>query len=50
MMRSWIELGREELGKPGTHAPGRQEADSRRYDAAMGGWFENFLNDWIDGT
>ena len=49
MMMSWIELGRDELGKPGTHDPERQQADSKRYDAAMGEWFETFLADWVKG-
>ena len=49
MMQSWIELGRDDLGKPGTHDPERQRADSRLYDAAMGGWFETFLAGWAKG-
>ena len=48
LMRSWLELGRDDLGKPGTHDPERQLADADRYGAAMEDWFDTFLVAWLD--
>ena len=48
MMHMWLDLGRDDLGKPGTHEPERQITDSAHYDLAMGEWFEAFLADWIE--
>jgi len=47
MMQLWLDLGRDDLGKPGTHEAARQLSDSLRYDKAMGEWFEAFLAKWI---
>ena len=50
LMQTWLELSRDDIGKPGTHDEQRQLADSSRYDAAMGTWFEAFLDAWLAGA
>ena len=47
LMRTWMDLGRDDLGKPGTHQPDRQLADSERFNQPMAEWFETFLTDWL---
>ncbi len=47
VMVRWMEMDSDEAEKPGAHSRERQLADSERYDAPMGDWFEGFLRRWI---
>lgn len=47
VMVRWMEMDGDKTGKPGAHGRERQLADSKRYDAPMGDWFEGFLARWI---
>jgi len=44
IMRTWMEEAGHMLAAPGAHSRDRQLRDARRYDAAMGRWFEGFLD------
>ena len=50
LMRHWMSLGEGRPLKPGQHNARRQIEDSARYDAAMGAWFEGFMDRWLDGA
>lgn len=47
VMVRWMDLDGDTTDKPGVHSRERQIADSERYDAPMGAWFEDFLERWI---
>jgi GMP synthase (glutamine-hydrolysing) len=49
LMVRWLDEDRDRMDFPGVHSRDRQIADSRRYNEAMGAWFENFLESWLGG-
>ena len=46
-MSKWAARRGERNSMPGAHRPDRQIADHALYDAALGAWFERFLEGWI---
>jgi len=47
VFRRWLDSMPEATQRPGAQPRDKQLADAARYDAAMGRWFEGFLERWI---
>ncbi len=47
MRAAWFDASSSSLHAPGAHSRERQEADARRFDAAMQAWLETLIDDHL---
>lgn len=47
MRAEWLDASEHMLGMPGAHSRDRQEADARRFDAAMQAWLEALIDNHL---
>ena len=47
VLARWMEESADSLARPGAQPRARQLADAKRYDSAINGWLEAFLDRWI---
>lgn len=48
VIRRWTREAAESLAAPGAHSAERQLSEAPRYDAALKGWLEDFLDRWLE--
>ena len=47
VMQRWLTTAEHMLARPGAHPDTRQIADSKRFDAPLNDWLNDFLDSWL---